>query len=143
MPGLSALLVVGGPGPSARPPMGGGVLPRCPPPSLVLRMFLGGGGRALVLSPFLMGSLHFLAAPDHRWGRCPQAVLCCATQRRALPCCAVMYCTALYCVVLCCAVLCCAALCCVVTCCVVSHRAVVCGGKEDHLVPCSSMVVYS
>ena len=78
MPGLGALLVVRGPGPAARPPMGvcrPASVPPPPPPSVALQMFFG-GGRALALSPLLGESLHCLASPDRYWGRCPRAVLC-------------------------------------------------------------------
>ena len=123
--GLGALLVVGGPGRGARPPMGG--LPSClTAPRPPWRCRCSWGGRALVLSPLLRGSLHCLAAPDCRWGCCPRAVLCCATLCCALPCCAVMCCV--HCVTLCCVVLCHAVLCRAVLCRVVSHRAAVWGG---------------
>ena len=57
-----ALLVVGGPGLGARPPMGG--LPSClAAPHPPWHCGCSWGGRALVLSPLLRRSVHCLAAP--------------------------------------------------------------------------------
>ena len=75
-----ALLVVGGPGPGARPPMGVCRPASLPLPSLALRMFLGGGGPWCSL-PF--------------WGGCctaccPPIVVGDVVHGPAVPCCAVL-----------------------------------------------------
>ena len=141
-PGLSALLVVRGLGPGARPPMGGLLSCLAAPRPPWLADALGGAGPWHSL-PFWGGGVAALPC-------CLRSLLGALSTGRAMlcyavPCLAVLCSDVLRCVVLCCSVLCCAVLCRAVPCRAVLCRAVLCcvppccgvggGGRRTILYP--------